>query len=103
MLWVQFLPGLPIFCVVSPLWSRRGDVLFIKNKEIKLAEKTNQQNAIARFYRETMGELRKVSWPTRAEAINLTIIVVIVLVLMAIILGTVDWLGFFGLDLILRQ
>jgi preprotein translocase subunit SecE len=68
-----------------------------------LAEKTNQQNAVARFYRETIGELRKVSWPTRAEAINLTVIVIFVLILMAIILGGVDWLGFVGLDLILRQ
>jgi preprotein translocase subunit SecE len=68
-----------------------------------LAEKTNQQNAIARFYRETVGELRKVSWPTRAEATNLTIIVLIVLVFMAIILGGVDWAGFQGLDWILQH
>jgi preprotein translocase subunit SecE len=59
-----------------------------------LAEKTNQPNTIARFYRETVGELRKVSWPTREEAINLTVIVLIVLVSMAIILGTVDEAGF---------
>jgi len=68
-----------------------------------LAEITKQQNAIVRFYRETLGELRKVSWPTRAEAINLTIIVVIVLIVMAIILGAVDWFGFIGLDLILQH
>jgi preprotein translocase subunit SecE len=59
-----------------------------------LAEKTNQPNAIARFYRETVGELRKVSWPTREEAINLTIIVLIVLTVMAALLGAVDWGGF---------
>ena len=58
-----------------------------------MAEKTNQQNAVARFYRETVGELRKVSWPTRAEAIRLTGIVLIVLIFMAIILGVVDWAG----------
>ena len=68
-----------------------------------MAEKTIQQNAITRFYRETMGELRKVSWPTRAEAINLTILVIIVLVIMAAILGAVDAAGFYGLDFILRQ
>ena len=66
-----------------------------------MAEKTNQQNAVARFYRETVGELRKVSWPTREEAIRLTVIVLIVLAVMAAILGGVDWLGFKGLDLIL--
>jgi len=68
-----------------------------------LAEKTNQQNAVARFYRETVGELRKVSWPTRNEAIRLTGIVLIVLVVMAIILGAVDWVGAWGLDLILTH
>jgi preprotein translocase subunit SecE len=67
-----------------------------------LAEKTNQQNAVARFYRETVGELRKVSWPTRAEAIRLTGIVLIVLVVMAIILGGVDWIGYLGLGWILE-
>lgn len=75
----------------------------VKIKEFKLAEKVNPQNAIVRFYRETVGELRKVSWPTRDEAVHLTIIVLIVLAFMAAILGTVDWLGFQGLDLILRQ
>ena len=59
-----------------------------------MAEKTNQQNAIVRFYRETIGELRKVSWPTREEALNLTMIVLIVLVAMALLLGAVDEGGF---------
>ena len=59
-----------------------------------MAEKTNQQNGIVRFYRETIGELRKVSWPTREEALNLTMIVLIVLVAMALLLGAVDEGGF---------
>ena len=50
-------------------------------------------NPIAHFYRETVGELRKVSWPTRDEAMNLTVIVLIVLVGMAIFLGTIDLIG----------
>lgn len=52
-----------------------------------------KENAVVRFYRETVGELRKVSWPTRAEATNLTMIVIVVLVGMAIFLGTIDLLG----------
>lgn len=52
-----------------------------------------KDNAINRFYRETVGELRKVSWPTRDEAINLTTIVLVVLVGMAVFLGAVDLLG----------
>jgi preprotein translocase subunit SecE len=61
------------------------------NKERNLAEKKN--NPIVHFYRETVGELRKVSWPTRDEALNLTWIVIVVLVGMAIFLGTIDLVG----------
>ncbi len=68
-----------------------------------MAEKTNQQNAVARFYRETVGELRKVSWPTPAEARHLTGIVLIVLIFMAIILGGVDWIGASALNWILTH
>jgi preprotein translocase subunit SecE len=39
---------------------------------------------------ETIGELRKVSWPTRQEAWNLTIVVLVVITIMAIFLGTLD-------------
>jgi preprotein translocase subunit SecE len=54
-----------------------------------------EPNAIVRYYRETVGELRRVVWPTREEALRLTQIVLIVITVMAIILGTADYL--FGL------
>lgn len=47
-------------------------------------------NNIRRVVRETIGELRKVSWPTRQEAMNLTRIVLIVIFAMALFLGTLD-------------
>lgn len=50
-----------------------------------------QPNAIQRYFRETIGELRKVSWPTRQEAINLTIIVLIVIIGMSAFLGILDF------------
>jgi preprotein translocase subunit SecE len=43
-----------------------------------------------RGYRETVGELSKVSWPSRDETIYLTIVVIFVLFAMAITLGLVD-------------
>jgi preprotein translocase subunit SecE len=49
-----------------------------------------QQNAVQRYFRETVGELRKVSWPTREEAFNLTRIVLLVIAFMAIFLGVLD-------------
>ena len=42
------------------------------------------------FVRETIGELRKVSWPTRKEATNLTIVVLIVIFVMSTFLGVLD-------------
>lgn len=53
-----------------------------------------QPNAIQRLFRETVAELRKVSWPTRPEALALTRIVLIVMIIMAIILGGLDWVFF---------
>jgi preprotein translocase subunit SecE len=47
---------------------------------------------VQRFIKETIGELRKVSWPSRQEAIRLTQIVIIVIFVMAIILGGLDYL-----------
>ena len=53
-----------------------------------------QSRGIGLFYRETIGELKKVSWPTREEAIALTRVVIIVMVIMSIFLGGLDWAFF---------
>ena len=50
---------------------------------------SKKQNAIQRFTRETVGELRKVSWHTRQEAWQLTLIVLVVLAFMSIFLGII--------------
>lgn len=47
---------------------------------------------INRFWKETIGELRKVSWPTRQEALQLTKIVIIVIIVMMLFLGGFDYL-----------
>ncbi len=53
---------------------------------------TRQPNAIVRFFRETTGELRKVSWPTRQEALNLTLVVLVVTASTSLLLGALDYL-----------
>ncbi|MFQ6102168.1 MAG: preprotein translocase subunit SecE [Anaerolineae bacterium] len=50
-----------------------------------------------RYLRETRAELRKVNWPTRQEAWNLTKIVLAVTISMTILLGLLDRL--FSLEL----
>jgi preprotein translocase subunit SecE len=56
-----------------------------------LAERAKKQNALQRYFNETTGELRKVSWPTWLEARQLTILVIIVMVAMGLFLGLVDY------------
>ena len=55
-----------------------------------MADKAKKQNAIQRYFSETAGELRKVSWPTRQEAVQLTILVLAVMVFMGLFLGLMD-------------
>jgi len=44
-----------------------------------------------RYFNETSGELKKVSWPTWPEARQLTILVIIVMVFVGVLLGLVDY------------
>jgi preprotein translocase subunit SecE len=53
-------------------------------------DKPKREGRLQRFFRETTGELRRVSWPTGPEARRLTLIVIAVLVVMAFFLGLVD-------------
>ena len=53
-------------------------------------DKSKKQNPIQAYFRETAGELRKVSWPSRREVTRLTLIVLAVMVVMGAILGVTD-------------
>jgi preprotein translocase subunit SecE len=57
----------------------------------KKTERRIGDNRIVRYLRETWFELKRVSWPTRSEAVNLTIIVISVTAFLAIVLGFMDW------------
>jgi len=66
-----------------------------------LAEKAKgkKPNPIQAYFRETIGELRKVSWPTRREALQLTGLVIFVMIVVGFILGLTDGIarGLLGL------
>lgn len=53
-------------------------------------DKSKKPNTIQSFFRETTGELRKVSWPTWPEARQLTLLVLLVMIVMGAILGVTD-------------
>ncbi len=52
----------------------------------------NNRMRFSAIFKETIGELRKVTWPTRREAANLTIIVIIVTFAMSALLGILDFI-----------
>ena len=58
-----------------------------------------QVGFFGRLRNETVGELRRVSWPTQREARSLTYVVVVVMALMGLFLGALDYVffEFFGL------
>lgn len=56
-------------------------------------KKVKKPGKLAIWWRETVGELKKVAWPTRKEAVRLTGMVLIVMVVTGLFLGVLDWLG----------
>jgi preprotein translocase subunit SecE len=52
----------------------------------------NGAEQIRRYFRESRIELKKVTWPSREQTVNLTIVVVVVCIVMALFLGGLDYL-----------
>lgn len=59
-------------------------------------------NAVRKYFAETIGELRKVKWPTREEALFLTRIVIVVVTVMSLTLGLLDYVYSQAIALLLR-
>ena len=62
-----------------------------KDKD-KEKSQPKQPNRVVRWYRETIGELRKVAWPTPHDAWRLTYIVIIVMLATSLVLGALDFI-----------
>jgi preprotein translocase subunit SecE len=76
MLGVQVPPGLPVFPAKR---------LMIMDK-IKLFA-----NRALQFLSEAKAELKKVTWPTRQQTLASTAVVMVIVVIMAIYLGIIDF------------
>ncbi len=59
--------------------------------EAKKAQSAAQVNPVVKYFRETRGELRKVTWPTREDALRLTRIVILTSLGFAVFLGALDF------------
>ncbi len=57
-----------------------------------MVREMQRENRLVQYFRETRAELRKVVWPSREEAINLTMIVVATIIGMSVFLGFFDYL-----------
>ncbi len=79
-------PYVQKWCDVTEAEKRTGAV----KKSPSDKEKVEQPNALVRYFRETRGELRKVTWPTREESQRLTAIVLGVSLVMSIFLWVFD-------------
>ena len=51
----------------------------------------DERTSPGQFVKEVRGELRKVAWPTRAEVINYSIVVLIALLVLTGLIALIDW------------
>ncbi|MGQ9494523.1 MAG: preprotein translocase subunit SecE [Anaerolineae bacterium] len=63
---------------------------------------TLANNRIAKYLKEVRAEIRKVTWPSRAEVLRLSTIVIVVLVVMSAFMALVDYAFSWLMRLIIR-
>jgi preprotein translocase subunit SecE len=83
-----------------PERDRRGNKIVSRTKSA--SKSGDQPNAVVRYFRETRGELRKVTWPTRQESQRLTAIVLGVTAVMSIFLGFLDFIFSHAIQTLVR-
>ncbi len=55
------------------------------------ADKHNQRTTPALFFRQMVGELRKVIWPTRNELVTYTVVCLVFVIFMVIVVTSLDY------------
>ena len=58
-------------------------------------------SGLSKWFRGMKSELKKVVWPTWAQVVNNTIVVIVVSVVLAIIIGLIDWGAYEGIKALL--
>lgn len=56
------------------------------------------QNPVSKYLQETKSEMKKVTWPTKKQTINDTLLVLAMSVAMAAFIGILDYVFNFGLS-----
>ncbi len=60
-------------------------------KPVKKEKKPNLFARIGRYFKDVVGELKKVTWPTPKELVNYTLTVLAFIVIFAVIIGVLDF------------
>lgn len=71
-------------------WMRVLGLLAVAGVAVMIAAWSAQGRAIISFFSDARMEMRKVVWPTRAETVQTTLIVLVVVVLAGIFLSLLD-------------
>jgi len=60
------------------------------------------ENKIVEYLKGSIEEMKKVTWPTKKETKNYTLLVIGVSIAIALFLGALDYIFNFGLNLIIK-
>lgn len=55
------------------------------------SKSSNKDQSLVEFLQASWHEREKISWPTRAEVLNLTVVVIVSTIIVALYLGSVDY------------
>jgi preprotein translocase subunit SecE len=58
---------------------------------------------LAKYFRDTAGELKQVSWPTQKQATIYTVLVISISILVAMFVGAFDYLFSQGVQIIVNN
>ncbi|MEE9342490.1 MAG: preprotein translocase subunit SecE [Gammaproteobacteria bacterium] len=78
-------------------------LLAVAGVSIAIASQTNKGRSIWGFIGDTRTEVRKVVWPTRAETVQTTMVVLFVVTLIGIFLWLLDMFLFWAIRMITGQ
>ncbi|MEL7608658.1 MAG: preprotein translocase subunit SecE [Bacillota bacterium] len=74
-----------------------------KKQDKKTEKKQGKKRLnLAHYFKEVLGELKKLSWPTKKELLNYTLTVVAFVLLMSAIIGILDLIFSRGLGLLIN-
>ncbi len=63
----------------------------VRTRDRPVSKPPSERTPPAQFVREVRGELRKVVWPSRAETVNYSIVVLVTVVVLTAMIYGLDW------------